>query len=98
MPVLERRFASLDSLPELEVGTESEHRQTGEPDTLLFAPGSVDDGLPFAVDLVDPEARGVLQAAARSGAEKFSLHPLGEFAQIGGHRIVADGRDRSEQQ
>ena len=52
--------------------------------------------LAVAVDLVEPEAGGVLDAAAGRGAEQLRLHPLGEFAQVGGHRIVGGGRHDAE--
>src|SRR6478609_10591220 len=62
--VLEGGFAGLDSLLELELGIEPEHGQSGQPDPLLLAARRIDDRLAVAVDLVEPEAGGVLDAAA----------------------------------
>ena len=87
-PFFKRRLLRFDSLLELVVGIESEHRQSGQPHALLLAAGGIDDGLAVAVDLIDPEAGRVLDAAAGCGAEQLRLHPFGDFAQIGGHRIV----------
>src|SRR6266700_8405573 len=54
-PLFEGGFARCDSLLELEVRIESEHREPGQPHTLLFAARGVDDGLAVTVHLIDPE-------------------------------------------
>src|SRR6202048_3251011 len=93
--LFKRCLARFDSLLELVVGIESEHRQPRQPHALLLAAGGIDDGLAVIVHLIDPETGCVLYAAAGSGAEQLSLPPLGEVAQIGGHRGVRGRRQGS---
>src|SRR5215212_12265124 len=89
-------FASFDSLLELQIGIEPEYGQPRQPDTLLLAARRIDDRLAVAVDLVEPEAGRILDAAAGRRAEQFGLHPLGEFAQVRRHRIVGNGGHDAE--
>src|SRR6185312_12093888 len=94
--LLQDRLASLDSLLEFVVRTESKQRKPGQAHALSLAAGGVDDDMAIAVDLADPETAGILDTDSGGIAEQFGLLALGQLAQISRQRIVGDGRKDSE--